>query len=263
VATSTQHVPIGMDLYMPEVWCNDQARRTKAKIPPALVFRNKAEIALTLLADALLEGIPSAPVTADAAYGTHRAFRGELTLLGLCYAVGINDHVAVVCPDVTGEQVVSVRELALAVPASQWRSVTWTQGSKAPLRSRFTRLRVEVANRDKKEPSEQWLLLEWPESETKPSHYTLSTLPKTTALAELVRITKARWRTKRAYEDLKGELGLDHYEGRTYVGWQHHVSAVLTCFALVVVCQRRAFPSSATPHGAARTHHATARAALR
>jgi SRSO17 transposase len=108
--------------------------------------------------------------------------------------------------------------------------------------SSFARVRVEVTNADPNEPCEQDLLIEWPAGHDEPLHYTLSTLPAATPLDELVRVTKARWRTERAYEDLKGERGLDYFEGRTYVGWQYHVSTVLACYALVVACHSRAFP---------------------
>jgi Transposase DDE domain len=91
------------------------------------------------------------------------------------------------------------------------------------------------------------LLIEWPGGEKEPTHYTLNTLPAGLGLPELVRLTKARWRVERTYEDMKGELGLDHYDGRSWVGWQHHVSAVLACYALVVACQRRAFPPPRPP----------------
>lgn len=104
---------------------------------------------------------------------------------------------------------------------------------------------------DPNEPVRQRLLIEWPEGEKEPTHYTFVMLPASAGLLELVRMTKARWRVERTYEDLKGELGLDHYEGRSWVGWQHHVSAVLACYAFVVACQRRAFSPSATGAGQA------------
>ena len=258
VATPTQHLPVAIDLYLPESWITDAKRRQRAKIPDAVRFRTKPEIALQLIAGALIEEVPAAPVTADAAYGTNAAFRAELTRLGLRYAVGVNETTHVVCRAMCGERVVSLRELAHALRASDFQEQTWLQGSQAPLRSRFARLRVEVVNADPNEPREQELLIEWPPGALKPTHFTFSTLREETSTKELIRITKARWRTERAYEDLKGELGLDHFEGRTYVGWQHHVSAVLVCYALVVACQRRAFPPSASGRSASGSHCAAA-----
>ncbi len=86
----------------------------------------------------------------------------------------------------------------------------------------------------------------WKEKRGGPvEHYVLATLPKTMSCKQLVGRIKQRWRTERVYEDLKGELGLDHFEGRTYTGWQHHVSCVLSCYAFLVAERARAFPPEA------------------
>jgi SRSO17 transposase len=90
-----------------------------------------------------------------------------------------------------------------------------------------------------------WLLLEWPDGEPKPTKFTLTTLPRRISKKQIVRLVKERWRTERVYEELKGELGLDHFEGRSWVGWHHHVSVVLCCYAFVVAERMRHFPPSA------------------
>ena len=105
--------------------------------------------------------------------------------------------------------------------------------------SRFAMLQVDAGNTD---GGLHWLLIEWPDGEPAPTHYTLARMRKTPSRKLLVRTTKERWRTERVYEDLKGELGLDHFEGRSYIGWQHHVSCVLTCYAFLVSERARAFP---------------------
>src|SRR5690606_19210960 len=80
----------------------------------------------------------------------------------------------------------------------------------------------------------EWLLIEWPKGESGPTKFVLSTLPPKISCKRMVRIVKSRWRIERSYEDLKGELGLDHYEGRSFIGWHHHVSVVLACYAFLV-----------------------------
>jgi SRSO17 transposase len=247
VATRTAHLPIDMDLYLPESWAKDAERRKVAKIPEDVVFRTKHDIALDLLAKAVLADVPHGCVLGDSAYGSCARFRGEVTALGLPYALGVLSSVVVRPLDALGRRrsPTSVKTLAEGLRKKRWREVTWLEGTKAPLRSRFALVEVEVENADPNEPVRQRLLIEWPEGEKEPTHYTFVTLPAEKGLLELVRMTKARWRVERAYEDLKGELGLDHYEGRSWVGWQHHVSAVLACYALVVACQRRAFSPSA------------------
>ena len=251
VATRTAHLPIDMDLYLPEDWAKDAERRQAAKVPAAVAFRTKHDIALDLIAKAVLADVPRGYLVADNAYGSCARLRGEVTALGFSYALGVLSSVVVRRLDACGRRLAptSAKALAEGLRPKHWREVTWLVGTKAPLRSRFALVEVEVDNPDPNEPARQRLLIEWPEGDEEPTHYTLVTLPAELGLLEVVRITKARWRVERTYEDLKGELGLDHYEGRSWVGWQHHVSAVLACYALVVACQRRAFPPSEAREG--------------
>jgi SRSO17 transposase len=95
------------------------------------------------------------------------------------------------------------------------------------------------------DPDEQWLIIERPTNNEPATHYVLSTLPKTLTRKELVRRIKQRWRIERTYQDMKGELGLDHFEGRSYRGWHHHVSIVLACYAFVVSERAQGFPPKA------------------
>jgi SRSO17 transposase len=123
--------------------------------------------------------------------------------------------------------------------------VTWREGTKVALRSRFARVRVVVDRDDGQLREPQWLLIEWPKGESAPTKFVLSTMPVNTSCKQLVRTFKSRWRIERSYEDLKGELGLDHYEGRSFIGWHHHVSVVLACYAFLVAEQVRSFSPSA------------------
>ena len=108
--------------------------------------------------------------------------------------------------------------------------------------SRFARLRVCVSG------VEQTLLIEWPSGEAKPTDYSFVYGHDEATTKQIVRILKQRWRTERVYQDMKGELGLDHFEGRSYTGWNHHVTLALCCYALVVAEQLRLF--SLTTRGA-------------
>ncbi|MDI3281962.1 transposase, partial [Polyangium sp. 15x6] len=96
---------------------------------------------------------------------------------------------------------------------------------------------------DEKEPL--WLVMEWPDGEVEPTKFALTTLSRRMTKKQIIRIIKERWRTEIVYEELKGELGLDHFEGRSFPGWNHHVSVVLCCYAFVVVERMRHFPPSA------------------
>ena len=139
------------------------------------------------------------------------------------------------------------RELALRMK-KKFRRFTWREGTRQPLRSRFAFIRVKTLHDDgialaDREPL--WLVAEWLDGEDAPSKFILTTLPRRMSKKEIVRIFKERWRTERMYEDLKGELGLDHFEGRSFPGWHHHVSVVMCCYAFVVAERVRASPPSA------------------
>lgn len=251
VANSSAHVPIDFELYLPESWANDPERRLEAGIAPEVEFKTKPELALDMLTRALEDNIPGELVLADADYGDRPHFRETVRALGLDYAVGVRcstrvQHVERL--DQPQGPIQTVGELALALPATAYRRVTWRQGTKGLLASRFAFCRVKAAHHDEvgaydREP--EWLIIEWPKGEAQPTKYALCTLPKATSHKELIRLLKERYRTERAYQELKEELGLDHFEGRSLRGWKHHVSVALCCYAFVVAERVRHFPPSA------------------
>jgi SRSO17 transposase len=145
---------------------------------------------------------------------------------------------------------ISVKEMDEAM--GKFRRVTWRRGTKSKLSSRFRFVRVKTTHDDgvalaDREPL--WLIIEWPAGEPTPSKYVLTTLPQRMSNKEIVRLFKERWRVERMFEDLKGELGLDHFEGRSYPGWHHHISVVLCCYAFVSAERARDFPPSGEQTG--------------
>jgi SRSO17 transposase len=146
---------------------------------------------------------------------------------------------------------VSVKELAPSLPAAAWENVTWRQGVNQKLRSRFAAIRIRPAHRDywRAEPHpEEWLLIEWPQGETEPTKYWLSTLPANTTLSALVRIAKHRWIIERDYQELKQELGLGHFEGRGWRGFQHHATLCIAAYGFLVAERNRFSPSAHIGH---------------
>jgi SRSO17 transposase len=142
---------------------------------------------------------------------------------------------------------VSALELAESLGRKAFRRLTWRHGTNRSLASNFCFVRVKTTHDDgvalaDREPL--WLVIEWPEGESRPTKFFLTTLPHRMSHKQIVRIIKERWRTERLYQDLKDELGLDHFEGRSFPGWHHHVSVVLCCYAFVVAERVRAFPPS-------------------
>jgi SRSO17 transposase len=253
VATATEQLPIDFALYLPDAWLTDKARRQEARIPDDVPFATKSELALNMLRRARDSGIAPGVVLADAAYGTARDFRKGIRELGLHYAVAVEARTTVMVFDDFGQrddEIIGVGELAARIESQRgFRRCTWRRGTKQDLSARFALRRVVPAydgghGIEKREPV--WLLVEWRDGDDEPANYFFCSLPAPMTKKKLVQIVMQRWRTERAYQDLKGELGLDHYEGRRFPGWHHHVSVVLCCYAFIVAERARHFPPSAS-----------------
>jgi SRSO17 transposase len=250
-ATETAHIPLDFELYLPRSWTDAPARRKEVRIPDDVTFKTKTELALDMIERAARAEIPGDIVLADCAYGDSCDFRNAVRLIGFDFAVGIEAKTRVLCLDANDEPEgpsCTALELGKSLTSIQFRRITWREGSKRSLASRFAFRRVKTMHNDgvalaDREPL--WLIMEWPEGEAAPTKFALTTLPRRMSKKQIIRLMKMRWRTERMYEDLKGELGLDHFEGRSFPGWHHHVSVALWCYAFVIAEQARAFPPSA------------------
>jgi SRSO17 transposase len=256
VATRTEHLPIDFELYLPESWANNPARRLEARIPADVTFKTKPQLALEMIMRAMQQRVPPGVVLGDTAYGSSSEFRQGVRSLGLHYAVAVYSHTTVHLLDEEGlprGEALSVSELATAIDErGGFRRCTWRKGTREDLSARFALRRVIAAGVPKREQEPLWLLIEWRDGEPEPANYFLISLPGRRTKKQLIRLVMQRWRTERVYEDLKGELGLDHYEGRRFPGWHHHVSVALCCYAFIVAERVRRFPPSA--RGAAQAH---------
>lgn len=251
VATSSEQIPVDFDLYLPKLWTDDPQRRNEARIPDEVAFKTKIQLALEMIERAVRNGIPGRVMLADSAYGDCTEFRNRVRELGFDFAVGVLPTLGVIRLDrldrVNAKRE-TVQELIAALARKAFRRLTWRDGTRDTLQSRFAFVRVKTTHDDGMSLADReplWLVAEWPEGESKPSKFVLTTLPRIMSHKQIVRTLKERWRTERMYEDLKGELGLDHFEGRSYPGWHHHVSVVLCCYAFVVAERVGAFPPSA------------------
>jgi len=251
VASSSEQIAVDFELYLPECWTEDTARRHEAKIPEEIEFKTKIELALDMIRRAKENGIPGHILLADSAYGNSSEFRTTARELGFDFAVGVLPTLGVVRLDKNdriNEGPRSAAEVIASLPKKAFRTVTWREGTKTRLSSRFCFVRVKTTHDDGVPLSEReplWLIAEWPEGDKEPRQFVLTTLPRRMSEEQIILLLKERWRTERMYEDLKGELGLDHFEGRSFPGWHHHVSVVLCCYAFVVAERVRAFPPSA------------------
>jgi SRSO17 transposase len=268
VATWSSSLPVAYRLYLPKEWVEDGERRDKTEVPVEVEFQTKPEIALEQIRAAVAAKVPGGVVLADAAYGINTEFRDELTQLGLQYAVGVQSSMTVWEPGkqplpakprgtmgrpprllqrTPAHQPVSVKQLAMSLPASAFREITWREGVDRKLQSRFAAVRVRPAHRDywKAAPhAEEWLLIEWPRGEAEPTKYWISTLPSATKLKALVKMAKHRWIIERDYEELKQELGLGHFEGRNWRGFHHHATLCIAAYGFLVAERNRFSPSA-------------------
>ena len=268
IANHHASLPVAYRLYLPQEWTQDRARQRKTGIPEDIVFKTKPQIALEQIREACQADLPRGVVLMDAGYGANTELRTDIAVLGLSYVAGILPNTTVWMPGMAPlpaktwsgrgrppklirrdrhHQPVSVKKLALSLPARAWRTIPWREGSAEQLTSRFARLRVRVAHRDYNLATsrpEEWLLIEWPKNEVEPTKYWFSTLPEKIAFRQLVDMAKLRWRIERDYQELKQEVGLGDFEGRGWRGFHHHATLCIAAYGFLI-SERETIPPSA------------------
>jgi SRSO17 transposase len=250
---------LGAALYLPEAWLTPP-QRIRAHIPATVRFRPKWQLALTLLRQVRASGVTVTAVLGDAEFGDSATLRRFLHRVPLPYALGVSsDFTAFVGtpalvppPPLTGTgrprtrpqlspdaHTIEARVWAAAQPARAWRLVSWRNGANPPWRARFCAVRVTPAHdwRERRLAPEVWLLCERDLGATPRTKYYLVHLPADVSLRTLVRLTHQRWAIEQQYQELKDEIGLDHFEGRSFPGWHCHV--VLTALAYSFLQQER------------------------
>ena len=285
-------VPIGLRLYLPEDWASDEARRAAAKVPESAAFATKGDIALAQIDAALADGVRFGIVLADAGYGASAEFRAGLSARGLLWAVGVLPTHKVYPADVTlaaapeparGRRTkhpqasapsVAAKDMIEALGSRALRRCSWRNGTKGALAARFAAVRVRAADgpataRGQHLPGEAvWLVCELRTMGERKYYFTNH--PASATRLTLVRAIKARWACEQAHQQLKDELGLDHFEGRSWLGLHHHALLSLMAFAWLQhhrllqaaqagektkACSTRATPAAVAARGAARNHH--------
>lgn len=257
IATEQAHLPIDFELFLPELWTEDPDRRAAGHIPDDIVFQTKIELALRMIERAACDELPGEIVLGDTMYGRSQAFRDAVDLMGFDYGVSIPDTLLMYRVDSNGArcgELESAKKIGLALSPDAFRRYTWREGTAGPLASRFALCRVAVPA-EHNHPNwssvtrTEWLLIEWPDHEAAPCKFVLSTLGDKMPARQIIRLVHERYHTERAYQEMKGELGLDHFEGRSYRGWHHHVTVALCCYAFVVAERARHFLPEAARQG--------------
>jgi SRSO17 transposase len=261
-------VPLGFRLYLPEDWCADPARRREAKIPADVGFQTKPALGGELVARAAAWKIRRAPVLGDQAYGNDAKLRTRLQDDGIDYVLSVGAECDVFDPDTVfavparkpgsrgpapsapraDREPQSIAELVAGLDPGAWQTVCFRDIDGEQLVSRFAFVRVIAAHpvtRDRQAPREEWLIVEWPEDHEQPTDYWISNLPLDTEPERLARLARLRWMIELDYKQLKGELGLDHYEGRSYLGFHHHCTLVTAAHGFLTL--ERADPNHQRP----------------
>ena len=253
--TEQASCPIGWRLFLPERWDDDADRRAACRLPNSVRHRPKWQLVLEMLDELAAWDLAPPVLVADAAYGEVGQFRQGLDDRQIPYVVQVKadtsaypEHVHPITAPYSGrgrrprpryrQRPCSLQQLAVDAGQQAGAELIWRRGSKGLQRSRFLALRVRPAGVTPRRQAAaraggvgwelpvRWLLVEWPTGKAEPVKYWLSNLPEATPIVELVRLGKLRWRIEQDYRELKGALGLDHFEGRSWAGWHHHVTLV-------------------------------------
>jgi len=247
---------VGAALYLPESWTEDAARCQRAHVPGTVRFKKKWELALHLLQQVRAAGLAITAVLSDSGYGDATALRTALHRWKLPYGLGVSATLTVFLgqPQLQGlcavrgprrrrpratlgdtPPPVTVSALADALPPTAWHRITWRHQDNPERAASCAAVRVTPAHdwRHGHLLPEIWLLCERPEDRAGVTKYYFINLPRRTALVRLVTFVHQRWPIEQQYQHLKTELGFDHFEGRTYPGWEHHVVVSAVAYAFL------------------------------
>ncbi|WP_413812467.1 IS701 family transposase [Streptomyces sp. OE57] len=276
--SDTASLPLGWRLFLPREWDTDLQRRQACGMPEDERHREKWRLALDVLDELAGWGLTPPVMVADAGYGQSHAFRAGLRERGVDYITAVRGDTSAhpadavpTAPERAGragaprlpryrDPARPVKDLVMAAGRGSLRRCTWRRGSRGAMTGRFIVMEVRPAGvaartvaREQAGGRAAWdgtlpletLLAEWPPHQDEPTDYWLTSLPTGTALRRLVRLAKIRWRIEHDDRELKHGLGLDHFEGRSFNGWHHHVTLVTAAHAFLT--EQRLSPKADTP----------------
>ena len=245
-------VPVGAQLYLPESWTKDRARCREAGVPDEVGFATKPQIALNLIQAVLADGVARAPVLGDNAYGINGEFRDGVRALGMEFFLQVDPsqlngwaqsvalekkrtrwHVAANAP-----APLSLLKVFAAHKAVKWRPCSWKAADGQTRHTRLAWMKVYLPgalDRGAQTLEEVWLVVDWPEGAAEAYHYYLAHLHREPTLARCLRLSRSRWQIEQYFQRGKDDLGLDHFEGRSWRGFHHHLVLAVLAYLFVVV----------------------------
>lgn len=257
VSDGEMALPVAGQLYLPESWTKDRTRCRAAGVPDEVLFQTKPQIALALLAAVVADGVAPAPVLADKVYGECYDFRAGLRRLKLEYCVQVTGSSLKAWgsqptverklrrSDVVEETppAQTLREIAGQIPATAWVDAPWKAADGSTRRTRLAWQRIWLAHglrRTDGELEEAWLLVDWPDGDPEPYHCFVMHLHRPPSKALCLRLSRGRWHIEQYFLRGKDDLGLDHYEGRSWQGFHHHLVLSALAYLFVGICHHRA-----------------------
>jgi SRSO17 transposase len=245
-------VPVGARLYLPESWTKDDARRREAGVPQEVTFATKPQIAVDLIKEALADGVVRAPVLGDNTYGINVEFRHQLRALGLEFFLQVDAHrlTGWARPArvekqrlhghvVKGEPAAStLLELWAGPTKVSWHACSWKAADGQRRHTRLGWMKVYLPgalSHGAQALEEAWLVVDWPEGQAEAYHYYLAHLHRPPTAGRMLRLSRSRWNIEQYFQRAKDDLGLDHYEGRSWRGFHHHLVMSVLAYLFVVV----------------------------
>jgi SRSO17 transposase len=256
VSNGTVAAPMGARLFLPESWISDAERRNKAGVPKELGYATKAQIALALIAEALADEVQKAPVLGDSIYGDSWHFRQGLRERDLEFFLQVSPNLhqgwsepirtiksrtkAHPHPDEPAPQ--SLQQLIDALKLEHFKNASWKATDGSTKKTRLAWIKVYLARAffyHAQEPEAVWLIVDWPKEAPEPYHVYLAHLKRAPSVAICLRLSRSRWQIEQYFQRSKDDLGLDHYEGRFWRGFHHHLALSALAYLFILLCWLR------------------------
>jgi SRSO17 transposase len=241
--------PIAGRLYLPQNWAEDGKRRAEVGVPAEVQFQTKPELPLALLRQAQADGVPPAPILGDSVYGDSPDFREGVRQLGMEFMLQVTPthkawtqavptqrkrtrHYAVE----TVPPAQTLTAIMLGLPPQQWKNCSWKAADGQTRRTRLAWCEVHLQHRlrqGKEELEKVWLVVDWPNGDKEPYHYYLAHFHRPPGRARCLKLSRSRWHVEQYFQRSKDDLGLDHFEGRSWRGFHHHL--VLSALAYLFI----------------------------